>query len=134
MLSAAIRDLPMPPREVAQVGAGLAAALAYVHSAGVVHRDLKPANVLLSADGTAKLADFGIAVLGEDSRHTSTGVIVGTAGYLAPEQIRGGPATTASDVHALGLVLLECLTAAGIPRHRGAIGGGPAAPGPCAAR
>jgi len=110
VLSAAIRDLPMPPREVAQVGAGLAAALAYVHSAGVVHRDLKPANVLLSADGTAKLADFGIAVLGEDSRHTSTGVIVGTAGYLAPEQIRGGPATTASDVHALGLVLLECLT------------------------
>jgi len=110
VLSAAIRDRPMPPREVAQVGAGLAAALAYVHSAGVVHRDLKPANVLLSADGTGKLADFGIAVLGEDSRHTSTGVIVGTAGYLAPEQIRGGPATTASDVHALGLVLLECLT------------------------
>lgn len=110
VLSAAIRGQQLELDEAARVGAGVAAALGHVHSAGVVHRDVKPANILLTGDGTAKLSDFGIALLGDDTRHTAAGLVVGTAGYLAPEQVRGGNASSASDVHALGLVLLECLT------------------------
>lgn len=109
-LAEEVRGRAMEPARAAVIGAGLAEALAHVHSAGVVHRDVKPANVLLTGEGTAKLADFGIALLGEDPRHTTTGMLVGTAGYLAPEQIRGGTVTGATDVHALGLVVLECLT------------------------
>jgi tRNA A-37 threonylcarbamoyl transferase component Bud32 len=109
VLSEAVRERPMSQDRAARTGAGLADALAHVHAAGVVHRDVKPANILLTTEGTAKLADFGIA-LAEGTRHTATGALVGTAGFLAPEQIRGSQATAASDVHALGLVLLECLT------------------------
>jgi tRNA A-37 threonylcarbamoyl transferase component Bud32 len=109
-LAEEVRGRAMEPARAAAIGAGLAEALAHVHAAGVVHRDVKPANVLLTGEGTAKLADFGIALLGEDPRHTTTGMLVGTAGYLAPEQIRGGTVTGATDVHALGLVVLECLT------------------------
>jgi tRNA A-37 threonylcarbamoyl transferase component Bud32 len=108
-LADAVRDSPMSLDQVARTGAGLADALAHVHAAGVVHRDVKPANILLTTAGTAKLADFGIA-LADGARHTATGALVGTAGFLAPEQIRGADATPASDVHALGLVLLECIT------------------------
>lgn len=99
------------PLAVARVGVQVAAALAHAHAAGVVHRDVKPANVLVDAAGRAKLADFGIArLVDEHVRHTRTGFTVGTAAYLAPEQVRGEPATAAVDVYALGLVLLEALT------------------------
>jgi tRNA A-37 threonylcarbamoyl transferase component Bud32 len=96
---------------LAAIGADLAEALAHVHAAGIVHRDLKPGNVLVAADGSVKLADFGIARLVDDTRRqTRTGCLVGTVAYLAPEQVAGELATTAVDVYALGLVLLEALT------------------------
>lgn len=93
----------------------LAAALGAVHAGGVVHRDVKPSNVLLrpTPDGTAThivLADFGVAHLIDATRLTSPGTVIGTAAYLAPEQVRGEPPLPASDVYALGLVVLEALT------------------------
>jgi len=101
---------PMPVAEVRRLGALLADALAHVHAEGVVHRDIKPSNILLSADGTPYLADFGLATLAGATRFTATGQLVGTAAYLAPEQVRGTEVSHAVDVYALGLVLLECLT------------------------
>jgi hypothetical protein len=102
---------PLAPDEAASIGAGLAAALAHVHANGIVHRDVKPANVLLTPTGAAKLADFGVArMMNERSDLTGTGRTIGTAAYLAPEQVAGQPVTGATDVYALGLVLLESMT------------------------
>jgi serine/threonine protein kinase len=97
---------------VRRLGQALAAALATVHAAGIVHRDVKPANVLVSATPERRylLTDFGIARLLEATRETATGTTLGTAPYLAPEQVRGEVITPAADIYALGLVLLECLT------------------------
>jgi serine/threonine protein kinase len=93
------------------IAASVAGALAYAHGLGVVHRDVKPSNVLLGEHGTAQLSDFGIARLVDAARVTSTGETVGTAAYLAPEQLeREEQAGPSADVYALGLVLLECLT------------------------
>ncbi|MGH3345299.1 MAG: serine/threonine-protein kinase [Carbonactinosporaceae bacterium] len=103
---------PFDLARTAQIGAAVADALAYVHDRGVVHRDVKPANVLLDRSGYAYLADFGIARLVDGSRLTASGLLMGTASYLAPEQVRGAAARPESDVYALGLVLLECLTGA----------------------
>ncbi len=100
---------PVDPDEVLRIGARLADALAHVHGAGIVHRDLKPANVLLGADGP-RLADFGIARALDGTAVTGTGYVVGTAAYLAPEQVRGEWVGPEADVYALGLVLLESLT------------------------
>ena len=104
---------PLPPREAARTVATLARAVGYAHEHGVVHRDLKPANVLLTSDGTAKIADFGLAKqLASDARQTYSGDVMGSPSYMAPEQARGathqiGPAC---DVYALGGILYEMLT------------------------
>jgi eukaryotic-like serine/threonine-protein kinase len=101
---------PLAPGAVRRLGAQLADALAYVHAAGIVHRDVKPANVLLGNGGRPRLADFGIARTLEATAATADGCVVGTAAYLAPEQVRGEFVAPATDVYALGLVLLEALT------------------------
>lgn len=102
---------PIDADRVAGIGAQLADALAYAHEQGVVHRDVKPANVLLATETRVKLADFGIArLIGDTVRHTRTGQAIGTAAYLAPEQVRGEEVTPAADIYSLGLVLLEALT------------------------
>lgn len=100
---------PLDADEVRRLGARLADALAHVHRGGIVHRDLKPANVLLGSDGP-RLADFGIARAVDGTAVTGTGYVVGTAAYLAPEQVRGEWVGPEADVYALGLVLLEALT------------------------
>jgi serine/threonine protein kinase len=109
-LSDAIRRGPMPSERVAEIGARLADALAYVHGEALIHRDVKPANVLLGQDGRVRLTDFGIARLVDAAKVTATGLTVGTASYLSPEQVTAEPVGTAADVYSLGLVLLECLT------------------------
>ncbi len=109
-LSARLHDGPLPAPTVARIGTVLADALAVVHARGVVHRDVKPANVLLDTDGHPWLTDFGIARIVDATRVTATGVVVGTAAYMAPEQVRGETVGPPADVYALGLVLLEAVT------------------------
>lgn len=102
---------PMGVDRVTDIGVQLGDALAYAHDQGVIHRDVKPGNVLLSNDRRVKLADFGIArLIGDTVRHTKTGHAIGTAAYLAPEQVLGDDLSPAVDVYSLGLVLLEALT------------------------
>jgi eukaryotic-like serine/threonine-protein kinase len=103
---------PLPPDRVRCVGRSVAEALAHAHRAGLVHRDVKPANVLVpDAPGAApRLTDFGIARLADETM-TATVASLGTAAYLAPEQLLGGHVGPAADVYSLGLVRLECLTA-----------------------
>ncbi|MFD7959923.1 serine/threonine-protein kinase [Streptomyces zaomyceticus] len=104
--------LVLPAERVAVVAAHAAAGLAAAHRQGVVHRDIKPGNLLVDADGTVKLADFGIARFVDDpsAALTTTGQIVGTGLYLAPERALGQPASPASDVYSLGCVLYQLLT------------------------
>ncbi|MFD4026956.1 protein kinase [Streptomyces sp. NPDC058576] len=103
---------PLPEHAVRTLGAGLAEALAAVHDQGIVHRDVKPSNVLLALDGP-RLIDFGIArALGATVSLTSTGVSVGSPGYMAPEQIRGRDVSGAADVFSLGAVLAYAATGA----------------------
>ncbi|MCW2797677.1 serine/threonine-protein kinase [Nocardioides sp.] len=110
-LSEALAAGPMDSEQVGAIGTQIADALAYAHAQGVVHRDVKPGNVLLDVAGRVKLADFGIArLIGDTVRHTRTGHAIGTAAYLAPEQVTGGDVRGAADVYSLGLVLLEALT------------------------
>ena len=94
----------------ARLGAALADALAYVHARGIVHRDVKPGNVLLDGEGRPQLTDFGIARLIDATRVTATGLVVGTAAFMAPEQVRGEVVGPPADVYALGLLLLEAAT------------------------
>jgi serine/threonine protein kinase len=101
---------PLAPAEVLALGARLAAALAHVHANDVVHRDIKPSNIVLDEQSSPYLADFGIALLLDAARMTSSNEILGTAAYLAPEQILGEPVGAPADVYSLGLVLLECIT------------------------
>ncbi|MFI9211080.1 serine/threonine-protein kinase [Streptomyces sp. NPDC053253] len=104
--------LVLPPERVAVVAAHAAAGLAAAHRQGVVHRDIKPGNLLVDAEGTVKLADFGIARFVDDPSGalTTTGQIVGTGLYLAPERALGQSASSASDVYSLGCVLYQLLT------------------------
>ncbi|GAA3165404.1 MULTISPECIES: serine/threonine-protein kinase [Streptomyces] len=103
---------PLPGHSVRALGAGLAAALTDIHSAGLVHRDLKPSNVLLAADGP-RVIDFGIARAVDGNRMTQTGVVVGSPGYIPPEQVLGRRVGTAGDVFALGAVLTYAATGHG---------------------
>lgn len=108
-----IADGPLDARELSALGGQLADALHVVHDAGIVHRDVKPSNILLARSSAlgvplrAKLADFGIAHLLDSDRVTSPSLIVGTAAYIAPELLHGADPAPASDIYALGLVLLE---------------------------
>ncbi|MDX6214769.1 MAG: eukaryotic-like serine/threonine-protein kinase [Frankiales bacterium] len=107
-LGDAMRKGPLPIAKVTEIGIAVADALAHVHATGLVHRDVKPGNVLLGR--VPKLTDFGIARLVDAAKVTTTGLMVGTAAYLAPEQVAGEPIGPAADVYALGLLLLEVLT------------------------
>jgi serine/threonine-protein kinase len=106
---------PLPVAESCRIGARVGEALAAAHRHGIVHRDVKPPNIMIGADGTVKLMDFGIARL-PDGMRTKTGLIVGSPTYLAPEQIVGRGADRRSDIYALGVVLYEMLT--GVPPFR----------------
>ncbi len=101
---------PLPPRQAARVSAEVAKALQAAHVHGIVHRDVKPSNILVGRDGRVKVADFGIARAVNEAQLTLPGVTMGSVHYFSPEQARGEPATTASDIYSLGIVLFECLT------------------------
>src|SRR5580693_281715 len=104
---------------IGQAAAGLSAA----HQAGLVHRDIKPGNLLISRTGPVKITDFGIAqpqVPAVSGPVTMTGMVLGTAGYMAPERIEGNVATVASDLYALGVVAHECLAGL-LPRSSGPV-------------
>jgi hypothetical protein len=112
-LSAAVREHgPLPLDSVRALAAGLAEALEAIHAAGVVHRDLKPSNVLLAADGP-RVIDFGISRAAEATELTRTGMVVGSPGFMSPEQIEGSAVTPATDVFSLGAVLAFAATGAG---------------------
>jgi serine/threonine-protein kinase len=100
---------PIDPWQAAGIAAQVAEALEAAHRAGLVHRDIKPANVLLCGDGRVKVADFGIAKAVAEADLTQPGLMVGTAKYLAPEQVRGEPVDARTDIYSLGVVLYELL-------------------------
>jgi beta-N-acetylhexosaminidase len=104
------RDGPMSPQLAVQVIEQLAAALDAAHAAGLVHRDVKPSNALMTGQGFVCLIDFGIAHGSTATKLSSTGTIVGTFAYMAPERFSAGVADARSDVYALACVLYECLT------------------------
>ncbi len=105
-----LRSGALPEERVLQIVTDIAAALDYVHAEGIVHRDVKPANVLLRAkDGAAKLADLGIATAAESTRITVSGTVMGTAAYMAPEQVEGAEVGSPADIYALAAVAFEAL-------------------------
>ncbi len=110
-LDALLQEGPVSPGDAARIAAQIADALAYVHGRGVFHRDVKPSNIVVQADGTAKLVDFGIAA--EAGRHTvsEAGQAIGSAVYIPPEWLAGGTEPASWDAYALGVVLYELLTA-----------------------
>jgi hypothetical protein len=112
-LAARLDGIPFPPMQAARLAEQLAAGVHSAHRQGVIHRDLKPANVLLTADGTPKITDFGLAKRLESGvGQTASGAVMGTPSYMAPEQAQGkaGQVGPPADVYALGAILYECLT------------------------
>jgi serine/threonine-protein kinase len=105
------KRLPLAPKDAVRVAREVCAALAYAHGRGIVHRDIKPENVLLDEAGHAKVSDFGIArILSLKTQVTRTGIAVGSAGYMAPETLKGAEPTPLVDVFAVGALLREMLT------------------------
>jgi eukaryotic-like serine/threonine-protein kinase len=109
---------PLPWQEAFAIGEQVAAALAAAHDHGLVHRDVKPANIMLARDGHAKVTDFGIAQAAQAATLTRTGMVLGSANYVAPEQAKGGHVGPAADVYSLGCVLFEAVTGE-TPYHGG---------------
>ena len=104
------RDQPMAPDQIFSVLGQTAAALDYAHQKGIVHRDIKPANIMIAADGTAKITDFGIAKISASDQFTVTGTIVGTPHYMSPEQVQGQAIDGHSDQFSLAVIAYEILT------------------------
>ena len=116
-LRASINGKPLPPRRVVDYALQILDGLAAAHEKGIIHRDLKPANLFVTRDGRVKILDFGLARAQETGdadvtrqELTGSGVVLGTAGYMAPEQIRGGRADQRSDLFSFGAVLYEMLS------------------------
>ena len=111
-----IRHGPLPPRKAADIGAQIADGLTAAHRAGIVHRDLKPENVMLTREGRVKILDFGLARYSGNTQIEGTltitqpGIVMGTVGYMSPEQVTGSPADHRSDIFSLGIMLFEMLT------------------------
>jgi len=101
---------PLTDAETLRIATEMAAGLAHAHERGLVHRDLKPANVLFDAEDRAKIADFGIARIGDGGTFTEAGTVLGTASYISPEQAAGEAAGPASDVYSFGVILFRMLT------------------------
>jgi len=106
----AMRRGPLTPAHALQVLGAMAAALDHIHERGVIHRDVKPANVLLRSDGVVKLGDLGVASAQNRTRITTSGTVLGTVGYMAPEQLEGHPASPQVDIYALAAVAFEALS------------------------
>ena len=104
------RDGRLPPNRATRIATSVADALGVAHAAGIVHRDVKPANVMLTPDGRTKLMDLGIARSMDGESITRTSSILGSAGYISPEQARGDPVDSRSDIYSLGCVMYEMLT------------------------
>jgi Tol biopolymer transport system component len=118
-----IQEGPIPPRKVVEIGLGILNGLAAAHERGIFHRDLKPENIFVTDDGTVKILDFGLAKLSQSpglasggsvatvtSPHTTPGLLLGTVGYMAPEQVRGLQTDHRSDIFAFGAIAYEMLT------------------------
>ena len=113
---------PLPQRKTIEYGVQIAHGLAAAHEKGIVHRDLKPENIFVTKDGRIKILDFGLAKLAQkagaapdevtltSAQHTAAGVVMGTASYMAPEQVRGEAADPRTDIFAFGAVLYEMLS------------------------
>lgn len=110
-LSQVLARGPIDHAVLADLAGQVAAGLAHAHASGVVHQDVKPSNVMITAAGRARLTDFGVArLVVDDARVEDDQRVVGTAAYIAPEQLRGESVTGAADIYALGLLMLEALT------------------------
>lgn len=103
------REPVLPPERLLPLLSQTARALHAAHLAGVVHRDVKPGNILVTSTGRVKITDFGVSLGSNQVPMTATGMVMGTAQYLSPEQAVGGPATAASDMYALGIVAYEAV-------------------------
>jgi serine/threonine-protein kinase len=103
-------EAALPPERIFSVLAQTAVALDYAHQKGIVHRDIKPANIMIAADGTVKITDFGIAKITASEQFTMTGTVVGTPHYMSPEQVQGHPVDGRSDQFSLAVMAFEMLT------------------------
>lgn len=104
------RGAPLNEEFTRRIAEQILRALSYAHRRGIIHRDIKPSNILINHEGTAKVADFGIARIVEDDEVGEAGEIVGSARYMSPEQLKGEEVTPRSDIYSVGILLYHCLT------------------------